>query len=124
MRRQLSRPRPSTAIAFLVLIGLLALSRLALEGYGGPRPLRWDNLLSTTLAIVICVRALVRYTRSVMLAGRLARDLETGLVVKMEGAEGPNAELLPFSRLFWRVAGAPAGWRDRHRAAETLRASL
>jgi hypothetical protein len=124
VRSQLFRPRVSTAFAVLVFIGLFALIRLALDGYGVDRPQRWGDIVSTLLAMAICVRTLVRYTRSVLLAGKLGRDLATGLVVKVEGAEVPNAEMLPFSRLFWRVAGAPAGWRDRHRAAETLRASL
>ncbi len=124
VRRALSRPRPSTVTAFVLLVVLLAVSRLAAEGFGDGRVPRWTDALSAVLAIVICVRALMRYTRCVLLAGRMARDLDTGLVVSVRGGGEPDAEMLPFSRLFWRVAGAPAGWRDRRRAAETLRASL
>ena len=124
VRSQLFQPRFSTAFAALVFIALFTVIRLALEGYTGERPVRWGDVLSTVLALMICVRALVRYTRSVLLAGKLGRDLATGLVIRVEGAEMPNAEMMPFSRLFWRIAGAPAGWRDRRRAAETLRASL
>lgn len=123
LRRRLSWPRFSTAVAFLTMALLLGLARWVAEGYADRTP-HWREVIFLVLAMTICVRALMRYTRSVLLAGRLGRDLETGLVVRVVGGEPHDAEMLPFSRLFWRVAGAPAEWRDRRRGAETLRGSL
>jgi len=124
VRRQLFLPRPGTAFAFLVLIALLGIGRFLAEGEGHGRVPGWSDLLTTVVAVGLCVRALMRYTRSILLAGRMSRDLATGLVVRVEESGSPLTEMLPFSRLFWRIAGAPAGWRDRRRAAATLRASL
>jgi hypothetical protein len=99
----------------------------------GTRAFVGDSI-STVLWILVTGRILVRYWRCIRLASHLRGDLAVGIVLRAagdqdSGTSSPSAgdvasEFLPVSRLLWRTAGAPIGWRDRREAAKRLRLSL
>jgi hypothetical protein len=122
--RRLGTPRFSTVVAAAVLVWLFTLVATPRPPLRRVSPLDFGDVFSTLVGIFICVRMLVRDARSIVLAGRIQKDLMVGLVVKNESESGANSEYLPVSRLLWRLGGAPAGWRDRGRGADRLRQGL
>jgi hypothetical protein len=120
---QLQVPGASAWIALAVLFLVVAMVFVARREHW---PVRGgiSDLFSTAVVIAACLNAVARHVRALRLAGRIRQDLSIGLVVHAVGETGPEAEVLPFSGVLWRVQGAPAQWRDRRGAVGRLRAGL
>jgi hypothetical protein len=119
--RRLRLP-PTAAVLAAVMLAVI----LTMLDSLGPQLARAPitDFISIAVAAALCVRALARFARGFSLATRIGEDLRLGLVVHVVHPERSPQEFLPASRLVWRVAEAPAAWRDQRRAPQRLRAGL